>query len=125
MPRADIGVRIADDGKTVAILPPNEASHRIDLTLDQITTLIAHLGDARRQMLQGQPSPNLEGATVSIAANTSWYIQSYPSGGALFAFYHPSYGPVGFVLPADQLSGIVKFLNNHLANVPPPTETAH
>ncbi|MGO4572906.1 hypothetical protein [Microvirga sp. 2TAF3] len=125
MPHADIGVRIADDGQTVAIQPVDETSHPIDLTLDQITSLITHLGEARRQMVQGQPSPSLTGATISTAANTSWYIQSYPNGGALFAFYHPSFGPVGFVLPRDQLSGVVQFLSEHLATTPPPAETAH
>ncbi|QFU15650.1 hypothetical protein [Microvirga thermotolerans] len=125
MPHAEIGVRIAADGKTAALLPAGDASHPIDLTLDEITRLIAHLGEARRQMVQGQPTPSLTGATVSIAANTSWHIQAYPSGGALFAFYHPSFGPVGFVLPRDQLAGIVRFLNNQLAMTPPPTGTAH
>lgn len=125
MPHPDIGVHIAADGKTAVILPAGETSHPIDLTLDQITTLIAHLGEARRQMVQGEPTPSLTGATVSIAAHTSWHIQSYPSGGALFAFYHPSFGPVGFVLPRDQLSGVVQFLNNQLAVTPPPTGKAH
>jgi hypothetical protein len=61
---------------------------------------ISELGDARSQMVEGQPSPKFDqvDATVSVAANTTWYIEASPPRGALLAFYHPKFGPVGITL---------------------------
>jgi hypothetical protein len=73
---------------------------------------ISELGDARSQMVEGQPSPKFDqvDATVSVAANTTWYIEASPPRGALLAFYHPKFGPVGFTLQRDQVTRIVRFL---------------
>jgi hypothetical protein len=84
---------------------------------------ISELGDARNQMVEGQPSPKFDqvDATISVAANTTWYIEALPPRGALLAFYHPKFGPVGFTLQRDQVTRIVRFLADRFIHQPRPS----
>ena len=92
MPDARLRARVAQNRKIVAIVAtPRPPSRQVELTLGELDTLISELGDARSQIVEGQPSPKFDqvDARVSVAANTTWYIEAPPPRGALLAFYHP------------------------------------
>ena len=128
MPDAWLSVRVAQDRKTVAIAAaPKLPSRQVELTLGELDKLISELGDARSQMVEGQPCPKFDqvDATVSVAANTTWYIEASPPRGALLAFYHPKFGPVGFTLQRDQIAKIISFLTDRFIHQRPPSAKRH
>lgn len=110
-------VRLEDDKKTVVIefLSASGATGSLSLKLDELTKFIRGLGAVREQMVAGELAPSLQGATVQAAYNTRWHIQhdAFSEGSAL-AFYHPAFGPVGLVVPKEQLPDIVRVLTAHL-----------
>jgi hypothetical protein len=111
-----LSIQIADDKSSVVVqfLPASGASGSLVLTLDQLTALIRGLGSARAQMVSGEQI-SLEGAEIQAIFNTRWYIQPEPlSEGSSLVFYHPAFGPIGFVVPRDQVSEIVRLLTVHL-----------
>jgi hypothetical protein len=114
MTKARMGIRVADDKETVVveIAPVGQPSYPVELTLEQLDKLMGHLGEARRKMVDGKPSPNLNQVTISTAAFTSWAIEASPPEGALLAFYHPSFGPVGFSMPRETIIEMVNFLTD-------------
>ena len=73
---------------------------------------------------RGSHSPDFEAdeVTISTVANTKWHIRAFPPAGALLAFYHPKFGPVGFTLPRDQIAKIVSFLTDRF--ILQPTQSA-
>lgn len=128
MPDARLRVRVAQNRKTVAIVPsPRPSSRQFELTLGELDTLISELGDARSQMVEGQPIPKFDpvDARISVAANTTWYIEASPPRGALLAFYHPKFGPVGFTLRRDQITRIVRFLADRFIHQLGPSAERH
>ena len=128
MPDARLRVRVAQNRKTVAIVTtPRPSSRQVELTLGELDTLISELGDARSQMVEGQPIPKFDqvDARVSVAANTTWYIEASPPRGALLAFYHPKFGPVGFTLRRDQITRIVRFLAHRFIHQSGPSAERH
>jgi hypothetical protein len=126
MPDARIRVQVTEDRKTAAIetAPVGYPCHRIELTLDELDQLINGLGNVRSFMTAGQPSPDLDNEEVSIstAANTTWCIKASPPLGALLAFYHPKFGPVGLTLPTDEITKIISFLTERF--ILQPTQSA-
>ncbi len=116
MPHARLSVRVTEDKETVAIVPAatGPRSFQLDLTLDELDKLIGELGDARSQMVQGRPSANFqsEDVRISVVGNTTWCIKARPPEGALLAFDHPRFGPVGFTLPSAEITKIVSFLTD-------------
>ena len=127
MPDAQVKIRVAQDKKTVTLetSPRAQPWHPVELTLADLDKLIGELGNARSQMVQGQPSPNLEEVTISAVGNTTWCIKASPPVGALLAFYHPKFGPVGFTLARDQITTIVRFLTNRFVLQPAPSQKKH
>jgi hypothetical protein len=129
MPDARLSVRVTDDREMVAIVPApsRRQSHQLELTLDELDKLIGELGDARRQMVKGRPSTNFESEDVriSVVANTTWCIKARPPEGALLAFDHPRFGPVGFTLPSNQVVKIVSFLTERFILQPTPSAERH
>lgn len=128
MPDARLRVQVAQNRKTVAIVPsPRPSLRQFELTLGELDTLISELGDARSQMVEGQPIPKFDhvDARISVAANTTWYIEASPPRGALLAFYHPKFGPVGFTLRRDQITRIVRFLADRLIHQLGPSAERH
>jgi hypothetical protein len=112
-----LSIHIADDKESVVInfLPASGVAGSLQLTLDQLTGLISGLGSVRQQLLSGKPEPPLEGQQLNAISSTQWYIQPEPlSEGSLLVFSHPAFGPVGFVVPKDQVSEIVRLLTVHL-----------
>ena len=129
MPDARLSVRVTEDRETVAIVPApsRRQSHQLELTLDELDKLIGELGDARRQMVKGRPSTNFESddVRISVVANTTWCIKARPPEGALLAFDHPKFGPVGFSLPSVQIAKIVSFLTDRFILQTSPSVERH
>lgn len=116
-------MKITLDGERTAVsvefLPESGASGALTLSLDQITKLIQGLGNARAAMVEGKDLPFPERAQIDAIFNTRWYIQPEPmTEGSALLFDHPNYGPVGFVLPRDQVAEVVRLLTNHLSIQP-------
>jgi hypothetical protein len=129
MPDAQLSVRVAHARKTVAVEVAlnGHPSHGIELTLDKLDKLISELGDARSQMVAELPRETFEREDVRISAvaNTTWCIKASPPMGALLAFDHPKFGPVGFTLPRDQIAKIVSFLTHRFLLQPTASAEKH
>src|SRR5215213_10071546 len=67
-------------------------------SLEQLTTLIKLLGQARSRMVDGSKKQPLDGRTVETVINPPWYLQVASIDGSLLAFDHPSYGPLAFAI---------------------------
>jgi DNA polymerase III sliding clamp (beta) subunit (PCNA family) len=117
MAQARVGVRVADDRKsvTVELGPVEGASSPVGLDLEQLTKVINLLGQARRRMLEGLRVEPLDGKTVRTVAKPMWYVQVAQIDGSLLAFDHPDYGPVAFAIPRNDVAEIVRILGAHLA----------
>jgi hypothetical protein len=117
MAETRVGIRVADDRKTVAVEigPVGGASSPVGLDLDQLSRLIHLLGQARRRMVENLPPHPLDGKTVETIIEPMWYIQIANIDGSLLAFDHPAFGPIGFALPRKDVVKIVRTLSEHLA----------
>jgi hypothetical protein len=117
MPKARVGVRVADDRQsvTVEIGPAEGPSASTTLDFEQLTKVINLLGRARVQMLEGQQIEPLEGTMVETLNNPMWCIQVAQIDGSLLAFNHPAYGPTAFAIPRDEVAQMVGILTSHLA----------
>ena len=112
-----LSFRIAEkrDSVVLEFLPASGASGLLALTLDQLTSLIRALGAVRENMVADGPVPPLEGERIQPVRDMRWFIQPEPlSEGSLLTYYHPGFGPVGFVMPKDQVSEVVRILTAHL-----------
>ena len=129
MPDAQLRVRVTEDREKVAIVPApsGRQSLQLDLTRDELDKLISELGDARSQMVKGRPSANFESEDVmiSVVGNTTWCIKARPPEGALLAFDHPKFGPVGFTLPRENIAKIVSFLTERFVLQSSPSAERH
>lgn len=112
-----VGVTVSEDRQTVTIQigSTEDPSRPIGLDLNQLTKLIQLLGQARSRMLEGSRKLPLDGKTVETVIEPPWYVQVASIDGSLLAFDHPSYGPLAFSLPRDDVVRIVRILNEHLA----------
>jgi hypothetical protein len=117
MPEARVGVRVADDQQTttVEIGAVGGPSSPVTLDLEQLTKLIDMLGQARFRMVVGKPKQLVDGIAIRTVIEPPWYIKVASIDGSLLTFGHPSYGPVAFELPRDDVTRIVKVLSAHLA----------
>lgn len=117
MAEARVGVKVSDDRQTVTIEigPTSSPSHPVGLDLNQLTTLIRLLGQARSRMVEGSQKLPLDGKTVETVIEPPWYVQVASIDGSLLAFDHPSYGPLAFAIPREDVARIAQTLNEHLA----------
>ena len=117
MAEARVGIKVADDHQTVAIeIGPIEGpSAPVTLNLKQLTKLIKLLGEARSRMVTGTRQQPLDGQTVETVLDPPWYVQVAQIDGSLLAFDHPSYGPLAYAIPREDVSKIIKILSAHLA----------
>ena len=129
MPDAHWSVRVTGNRETVAIVPARDGpqAHQLELTLDELDKLIGEPGDARSQMIRGRPSTNFgsKDVRISVVANTTWCIKARPPEGAVLAFDHPKFGPVGFSLPSAEIAKIVSFLTDRFILQPSPSAERH
>jgi hypothetical protein len=117
MAEARVGIKVADDQQKVIIeIGPIEGpSAPVALDLEQLTKLIKLLGQARSRMITGTRKQPLDGQTVETVLDPPWYVQVAKIDGSLLAFDHPSYGPLAYAIPREDVAKIVKTLSAHLA----------
>lgn len=111
-------VALADDRSsvTIAFLPESGASGTLTMASEQLLWLITALGRAHAALNEGRDLPLLEGATVEAVFNTRWYVHSEMIGEAsALSFYHPSFGPLGFLVPIDQTEEMIRLLSDQVA----------
>ena len=129
MPDVGMAIQVAQDRQAVGIeiRPPGQSPLQLVLGLDELDRLIGELGNARSQLVSGQPQPDLdsEGVTISTAANAKWSLRAFPPTGALFAFDHPKFGPVGLTLPREQIAKIVSSLTDRFILQPTQSTEKH
>lgn len=119
-------VTVAEDlsAARLSLLPASGLTGDIDLTLEQLGTLIARLGEARAAMLAPYPVPPIDGVPIKPVYKTNWTVQLEAlTEGSMIAFQHPCYGPIGFVLPPADTERVVRTLTNHLGMVHPSGRT--
>ena len=117
MAEARIGVKVSDDRQAVTIEIGSTAgpSHPVALDLNQLTRLLQLLGQARSRMVEDTQKLPLDGKTVETVIEPPWYVQVASIDGSLLAFDHPSYGPLAFAIPRQDVARIVQVLSEHLA----------
>jgi hypothetical protein len=105
---------------TVEFAPEVGVTGTLTLTQDQLLALIKDLGRVHEQLARDKPPPQLWGKRIDCVFNARWHILPEPlSDGSLISFFHPAFGPVGFVIPRGQVEEIVRSLSHHL-ELPPP-----
>ena len=115
-----MSVTVSDDGATTQLnfLPSSGMEGSIDLTLEQLTSLVQALGTARARMMSGQPVTGLDRSAVQAVVNPPWRVQPEAlTEGSMLAFHHPGFGALGFVLQAADVEKMVRALTNHLGMV--------
>jgi hypothetical protein len=117
MAEARVGIKVADDRQTVTIEIGSVGgpSSPFELSLEQRTALINLLGQARSRMIEGSRKQPLDGKTVETVTDPPWYLQVASIDGSLLALGHPSYGPLAFAIPRNDVAKIVQILSAHLA----------
>jgi hypothetical protein len=123
MAEARVGIKVAEDRQTttIEIGSVGGPSSPVELSVEQLTTVIKLLGQARSRMVDGSKKQPLDGKPVETVINPPWYLQVASIDGSLLAFDHPSYGPLAFAIPRNDVAKIVQILNAHLA-LPEPSQ---
>ena len=117
---ARLQVTVSDDRQeaTLMMLPESGLEGEVKFSLDQLSQLIASLGQARAAMLEKRAVPPMEGAPFTPIYKTQWAVQPEAlTEGSIIAFQHPAYGPVGFVLPPSDIEKVVRALTVHMGMV--------
>jgi hypothetical protein len=117
MAETRVGIKVAEDRKStiIEIGSVSGPSSPVELNLEQLTTVIKLLGQARSRMVEGTRQQSLEGKNVETVLEPPWFIQVAKIEGSLLAFDHPSYGPLAFAIPRNDVAKIVQILSAHLA----------
>jgi hypothetical protein len=113
MPEQRMTTTISDDNSSVAIefLPASGVTGKLTLNADQLLIVIKAFGDAHAKMILSKPLPKLEGTPIAAVFNTRWYIQpEMMNECSALSFYHPSFGPVAFLIPMEQVKDLVRLL---------------
>ena len=108
----NIEVQIADDrSKAIVTFPLLAAAGGVEVSADQLLEMIQTFGRAHQSMVEGQEAPALKGRTIRAIFNPSWFVNPELMGEAsVLSFYHTAFGPVGFVMPMDQIEKMVSIL---------------
>lgn len=110
-------ISFAPDRETVTIefLPASGATGMITVDADQLLKFVRTLGSVRSTMVEGQPIPPLKGQSVDAVFSTEWYIEPGLMGEASqIAFQHPGFGPLGFLVPIDQVPAMLQILSDQV-----------
>jgi len=110
-------VSIAKDKSkaTIEFLPQSGASGTIELSANQLLNLIRSLGQVHADMVAGTELPSLEGHQIQAVLNTRWYVKPELMGeAAAMSFFHPAFGPLGFLIPIDQVEHMIRLLTTQV-----------
>ncbi|GBQ11712.1 hypothetical protein [Swaminathania salitolerans] len=103
-------------GATLRFLEGSGLEGEIDLTLGQLSQLIASLGRVRFALTNNQPQPPIGNAPFLPVYSTNWALQiDALTEGSTLAFQHPAFGPVGVVFPPGDVETLIKGLKQHRA----------
>ena len=98
----------------------SDSDRSVTLDRDQIRNMIEALGSLRTRLMRNQP-PQVLSLDVTVQTpifGPSWVVRlEAMTEGSLFAFAHPAYGTVGFVLPLQDVEKMVRALMTHLGMV--------
>jgi hypothetical protein len=112
-----INIRMTDD-KSAALVEVVQASGTaatLHLNAEQLLLVVQKLGEVHARMVLGKEVPALVGETVGAVFNTRWAVQPELIGEAtMMSFSHPSFGPVGFTIPIDQVERMIPVLINQV-----------
>ncbi len=122
MAQPRMNVALSEGEAVLTLLPGSGAEGRLSLTPAQLLELIGALGAARARLLAGLPSDaaerGLKASEVQAVVGPAWLVRPEAlTEGSMLAFAHPSYGTVGFVLPAAEVKKMVGALTSHLGMV--------
>ncbi len=110
-------ILVADDKSktTIEFLPTSSISGTLELTEPQLLKLITGLGNAHAYMVVGSELPKLEGQQIEAVFNTLWYVNPELMGEATaMSFFHPAFGPLGFLIPIDQVEHMIRLLTTQV-----------
>ena len=116
-----VGARYEPKTVTVEFAPEVGVTGTLTLTQDLLLAIIKDLGGVHEQLTREEPPPQLWAKRIDCVFNARWHIQPHPLWeGSLISFFHPGFGPLGFVIPRDQVEEIVRTLSHHLELPPQP-----
>lgn len=119
-PRMKVSVNSELNEATLEFLPASGLEGAIRMTLEQISTLILRLGEARTALMSKHNIPPIEGSPVVPVFKTRWAVQPEAlSEGSMIAFQHPAFGPIGLVLPPPDIEKVIRALSAHLGMLHP------
>jgi hypothetical protein len=97
---------------TVEFSPESGASGKLELTQNDLLSLIQTLGKLHSVMSEGKEIPKLEGQQIDAVFDTRWYVNPEMMGEATaMSFLHPAYGPLAFLIPINQIHQMIGLLN--------------
>lgn len=109
---------LVNDDKTstsVKMVDESGSSATATLNAENLLGLIKALGSAHAQMIAGNGIPQLAGVKVEAIFDTRWYVNPELMGEAsALSFYHPSFGPLGFLVPIDQVEYMASLLTKQV-----------
>jgi hypothetical protein len=115
-PRFRPTYKAGENKMTLEMLPDIGASRSIDMTFDELTAHITNLAEIRSAMAIEREIPKLEGISIKAVYDTRWYTNPVPAAnGSAIVFYHPGYGPVGFIIPTGQAIYLASLLTAQAA----------
>jgi hypothetical protein len=119
-PRMKVSVNAELTEASLELLPASGMAGEIRMTLEQISTLIVRLGEARTALMSRHTIPPIEGSPVIPVFKTRWAVQPEAlSEGSMIAFQHPAFGPIGLVLPPADIERVIRALSSHLGMLHP------
>ena len=119
-PRMKVSVTPDLTEASLELLPASGLAGEIRMTLEQLSTLIVRLGEARTALMSKHNIPPIEGSPVVPVFKTRWAVQPEAlSEGSMIAFQHPAFGPIGLVLPPPDIEKMVRALSTHLGMLHP------
>ena len=106
-------IKVADDKSSVSVKTIDDSGTEVAATLDsgKLLSLIKALGAAHSKLIDGRPVERLEGQKIEAVLNAQWFVNPQLMGEAsALSFYHPAFGPVGFLVPIDQVDYMTSLL---------------
>ncbi len=97
------------------MMPGSGASGQMILTQKGLATLIQTLGRIHAAMSEGKPIPPFDPRTIPAIVDPHWQLSPGLMGEAsAFTFHHAGYGPLGFLVPIDQVEKMIDVLSQHV-----------
>lgn len=110
-------IKPSDNQSSVLLEATGDSGETIAARLDarELLALIHKLGKAHSQLIAERPVPPLKGQKIEGIFDTLWHISPELMGEAsALSFFHPFFGPVGFLVPIEQVEQMVSLLSDHI-----------